>query len=284
MSNAHDSAADRPTLIFVHLPKAAGSTLRNVIVRQYPEAEQIDFEARFAGSLERRLQQINAERIARGRCFYGHMSYGLHRLLERPCQYITVLRDPADRLVSLYYFALTETKTQLYRRVIDERMSLEEFAACGVSPDIDNGQTRQLSGLPDLYRFDEIAPCPPEALDAAIANLEGLTAFGLAERFDESVLLMQEALGWPDVRYFSDNVNYRRPRREPIPESALGVIEARNHLDRRLYQHAVQVFDARVAKRGEAFQAALRRFRFWNGLRCSWRARLNRIRQTLSPP
>ena len=54
-------------------------------------------------------------------------------------------------------------------------------------------------------------------------------------------------------------------------------------LDRRLYQHASELFQARVAERGEAFQAALRRFRFWNGVRCSWRARLNRIRQTLRP-
>ena len=36
--------------------------------------------------------------------FKGHMLFGLHAILPQPATYITVVREPVDRVISSFYF------------------------------------------------------------------------------------------------------------------------------------------------------------------------------------
>src|SRR5438132_5483132 len=100
--------AQRPgemALIYLHLPKCGGTTLSRIIEWEYPPMRIFSDDPSFFRWSFYKLCQWPRERLARMRVFKGHMPFGLHRRLPQPATYITVLRDPVERVISEYYFA-----------------------------------------------------------------------------------------------------------------------------------------------------------------------------------
>jgi hypothetical protein len=96
----------------------------------------------------------------------GHFPFGIHQLLPKPSTYLTVLRDPINRVVSLYYHALKYSNNPLHERLVAERIGLKEFVSDIACKEAHNDQTRRLSGLnPDFGR------CSGEMLEIAKENL-----------------------------------------------------------------------------------------------------------------
>src|SRR5215469_1829692 len=92
-----DRAAE--AVIFLHLPKAAGSTLNRLIEWEYPLFEMYSIDPVFFEWSWGHLQHLSKERLRRTRMFKGHMLFGLHAILPQPATYITVLREPVDRVI-----------------------------------------------------------------------------------------------------------------------------------------------------------------------------------------
>ena len=101
-----------PLWIFIHIPKCGGTTFKAHVERYVPIEEQF-FEFSNWGRkyrAERGLPDFanrsESER-AQARVLAGHnVSYGIHRLVtgNRQARYISVLRDPAERCISLYNY------------------------------------------------------------------------------------------------------------------------------------------------------------------------------------
>lgn len=270
----------RPTVIFLHITKTAGTTLAQVAQQQYPGPgflrSDYDFDA-----FEAHLTSMpDADKRAID-CLFGHMAFGLHRWLPRPAVYVTLLREPVDRVISHYYYALHATDHPLHRRVVDEGMTLEDYLVSGVLDELNDGQVRRLSGA-----RDEAIPygsVPRELLDVAKRNLrEQFAAVGLTERFDESVLLFSRALGWKNVHYVTLNVTPGRPLRSSVPATLRRTIERYNLLDAELYAYARELFDDQLSRYGIT-PAAVMRFRVSRRCRSLQRriARLARRREGL---
>lgn len=85
------------TLFFLHLPKTGGTTLHHHFAEAFAP-EEICPE-RFSN-----LHGIPAATLATYRYFSGHFNYEQLRLVPGPCYVVTVLRDPAERILSTYYF------------------------------------------------------------------------------------------------------------------------------------------------------------------------------------
>jgi hypothetical protein len=145
-------------------------------------------------------------------------------------------------------------------------MSLKDYVCSGLSTEVDNGQTRLLSGVeeagaPPVIPFGE---CTVETLEIAKKNLcEQFAIVGLTESFDETLILLKRALCWRDPFYIKANVAKNRPRRDEIPEATLKGIIKHNELDIQLYQCARGLFRKQI-ERCVSFDSELQRFRSLN--------------------
>ena len=180
------------------------------------------------------------------------MPFGIHRRLSQPSTYITVLREPVERVISEYYFALHYRLHPQHRRM--QSLSLEDYAA--TTPH-HNLQCKLLAGLPGPRDFLS-GDCTEQTLETAKANLAAhFTLAGLTERFDETLALLKVLFGWKLHHYASFNVTPIRPGKEAVPTAIQRLIAEHNRFDVALHQHALPLFDRALETHRDAVDAAL---------------------------
>jgi hypothetical protein len=256
-------------VIFLHIPKTAGRTLEwMVLEKEYWPSESAKIDNANLERCQESLRSTDHETI---RLVNGHIGYGWHRLLDRPARYITLLREPVDRVISLYFHLKRDTNHTLHEEV--SKMSMREFIETGVFiEETHNGQTKLLSGA--LYGPPGENPLPETVglLGIALTNLERFAVVGLTERFDESLLLMKRALGWGRHYYARQNVGRNRPPKGHVSSAERELIQAANQEDIELYSQAKSVFESKFEAAGPSLAVELRQFR-----------RLNRLYAVLYP-
>src|SRR5256714_9537299 len=82
-------------LLFLHIPKAAGTTLHSIIERQFAPAQTFTISGADSPQGIKEFTGLPAERREQIRLLKGPMPYGLHEYLSVPATHITMLRDPA---------------------------------------------------------------------------------------------------------------------------------------------------------------------------------------------
>ncbi len=259
------------SLIFLHVPKAAGSTLHSIIERQYSKAATFHVEGNNVSRSIGEFRNLSAPRRETIKCLKGHMPYGLHSYLAQPCTYITCLRDPVDRIISHYHFVLRTPNHYLHERIVSQRITLDEYVSRGISYELSNAQTRLLAGQAkgDLQA---------DALDRAKKNLShDFAVIGLAERFDESLILMKRRLGWRHVYYRSKKVAPYSPAKSNVPAPTIRLIKKANEKDLELYTFAKHLFEASIEAEGPSFEFEVPIFRLLNSVYRFSRAGLDRL-------
>lgn len=215
------------TVIFQHIPKAAGSTLIFTVLMQR-FARDRSFICGTDGVLGDFLA-LPDERRAGLDFLAGHVDFGIHEHLGGPGAYFAFVRDPVERVVSHYFF-IRNSPRHRYRQEAQE-MDMEAFIASGIRPRMNNCMTRMISGLDAPY-----GKCPESMLDKAVENLmQDYFFLGIVERFDESLAMLAELLGWRNVRYDKRCVSKGRPQLIELPGGALDVVREYNNLDIELY-------------------------------------------------
>lgn len=175
---------------------------------------------------------------------YGHMDYRLHELLPPNSRYVTLMRNPVERVISHYHYVRRTANDPL--RELAMRSSLDDWVArCNLN-EMDNGQTRRLSGSTDPVSFGE---CSAEMLERARHNVQqNFSLVGITERFDETYGLMSKLFGWPIRHYQPRNVAQQRPSIKGISVRTIRLIEKFNALDMELYEHATRLFADRLGQ------------------------------------
>jgi hypothetical protein len=260
------------TLIFLHLPKTAGTTLAHILEGEYGGSAVLRMYESTSGE---ELAVLPTPRLDGTRVVMGHFDFGVHRFVPKPSTYISVLREPIGRVISHYQFVRRSPTHYLFDA--SRSMSLGEFVvACGAE-EPNNDQTRLLAGAGPLSSANG-----QERLIAAKEHLrDHFEVIGITEDFDRSVLLMKRAFGWRTPFYARRNVTRRRPLRGTVPDSTLQVIAAHNELDVELYRYARSLFDAQVHCQGPSLERELRAFKRLNTLR-GWLLPLLRSRFSAS--
>lgn len=199
-----------PTVIFMHIPKAAGSTFKSVLWREYGRSAVFDFRAPTMHEDFARFLALSPRERARFRAIQGHVPFGLHRLIEGPCRYVTLLRDPVDRLVSTYRFVRATPHHPDHIRVAADDFTFADFIDMTDRNGRLNLQTLWLSGVMEVAA-DRPAGPPTDLPDAELLarareNLE--TYFPLAapiDRFDDFLMGCRRMFSWRVPRYVSVN-------------------------------------------------------------------------------
>jgi hypothetical protein len=243
-------------IIFLHLPKTGGVTLRRTLKWKYaPDLLNFETLTKPAES----LGEVPLSERRNARVLLGHLHYGVHDYIPQRCEYITLLREPIARVVSYYYYILEHPKHWRYAELVRPGTSLDEFVRTSPERGVENDQTRMLSGR-GAGELDA-GSLGRKALDEAKRNLEGFLVVGLTERFDESFVLIRRALGWRFPLYATANV---ATRAKPASETALEAIRERNQLDLELYEFARGLFSAAIERQAEAVRREVAVFRVLN--------------------
>ena len=255
-------------VIFTHIPKTAGTSLRHIVQSQYQPYNVFEFyhlktqppKVRKGIEKYRRLNPVRQKAIA---FISGHVGFGLHQFLERPCTYITVLRDPIERVVSYYYFL------QRNQNAIVKDRTLQEFVRhfSGVH----NSMTCYLSGLTLKAQLQEpgvdvkTLQFANHTLEQAQKNIaRHFKVVGFLDRFDETCILLQRKLGWNFSSYVRKNVAKRRNLIDGVSAKDLELIRQYNQLDLQLYADAREKFIEAIAAEGASFTRDLSRFQLKN--------------------
>jgi len=233
----------RETLFFLHVPKCAGTTfVEEVLRKRFPPQRLLIFYEHRTEDLIRRLQTMGSRQQRRIHCLAGHFAYGVHRFYTaRPVLYLTVLRDPIERTISHYHQAWRRQDHYLHRAVRENNLSLREYVERRLSAELDNGQTRLIAGVGWGAPQGE---CPPTMLAAAKEHLDSFAVVGLTDMFDGFLQLVQRRFGWEIPAYQKRNVAETRMARQNLDPQTLAAIEAANQSDLDLYRYAQGLFAA----------------------------------------
>ena len=269
MEIARDRRAvtEDPTVIFLHIGKTAGTSLRQVLRRNFRASDVMLVSTRGRPREEtlERFSRLPEEVRACPRLLLGHTVFGLHEYVPRPCTYITLVRKPLRLVLSQYLFVLRTPGHRHHELVTSEHMSIEDYVRSGISMEMDNSQTRAIAG--DLST--PYGACTDEMLETAKHNVEeAFAVVGLTERFDETLILLQKMFGWAKLHYVRANV---APRSHPpeLSEGAHELVEEHNRLDNELYRYVTERFETAIG-RCPSFDVDLDRFRRVNSLYRPW--------------
>jgi hypothetical protein len=259
-------------LVFVHIPKTAGTTLHKVISHQY-RPKDILIRHDSDGPISETLASWMGDPP---KVVMGHYSVGLHQYVPG-VRYITCLREPVARLISHYHYASGFPGHYLYDTIHRDKLDLAGYVSSGIAGELSNGMTRMLAGVQDCQ-----ASVGGEALALAKRHIEEYFDVAiLNERFDEGLLLLGQQLGWATPYYFRRKVgHYSAAAANPDARTRQAILEF-NALDVDLYEWAKERFDRQasvdpaLARRTQRFQSLNRHWGKAVFLARELRSRLN---------
>lgn len=229
-------------LVFIHVPKTAGTTFKQILLRNYGKNVSLDtlFPYRSISSLQYYLESnrtLEKELLeTQFELIYGH--HALPHAQYPQHAFITFLRDPVDRIIS-EYDSVVPTPWHVNAKIInDENITLSDYPVRFPFTG-SNLMVKTYASLEEIKPGEE-----KKALEMAKRNIETrFDAIGITEHFDLSLILFKHKKILKDLRY--RDLNKSKSVHE-VRQSDLDTIENANKLDRELYQFALRLFEHNI--------------------------------------
>ena len=265
----------RVVILHGHIFKNAGTSFDWSLKRQFGEGflDHRDDRAMRAGEGHHLRELVEAQPGLRAISSH-HMTSDLPDLVDVKFLQVFLLRHPLERLRSVYEFERRQRGQTPGSRAARSK-SFSDYVAWRMLPEvahtIRNYQTLYLAGFHGLANHAELAQIH---FPAALHALPEATLVGLVDRYDESMVVLEEALRpyYPDIdlAYVPQNVA-RGKAGEPSTDrlvaatlDQLGDLQKtvidNNSYDLALYQLATQTLEAKIRTMAD-FEARLSNYR-----------------------
>jgi hypothetical protein len=240
-------------VIFLHIPKAAGNTIRSVALRNYPIRSVLAMPHKVHPGIAA-FNNTPPEKLAAVQFMYGHVAFGIHERFPDKSKYMTFLRDPVERVLSFWRFIRGNPNHRLYM-VANKFNTLREFLEAEITPEISNLQTVAISG-----KALASADCSELDYQLATSNLQSsFSVIGIVEEFDRSLALCSATFGWKDPIWNQLNRSAFHLERSDVDPADLALIQSLNEYDIRLYELGMSLFKTQCANHAPAIQRILSR-------------------------
>ncbi|EFA86236.1 hypothetical protein PPL_00798 [Heterostelium album PN500] len=220
--------------LYLHVPKTGGNSIIYLFRKTF-------------GSVKAYQQWIHPSYIDRNvvsgrKAVVGHYNYGIHSYLNKEEQqtysYMTMLRDPIDRVISHYYYHREQINDEGHQLAM--QLDFKEWIK--KSPRGQNEQTRVLAGI-----SVEAEPLVTnESFRQALYHLRKMKFVGITERFTESIVLMKYYCGLTDLTEVKSNKRKATTNLSSIPQDVIDLIREYNWMDILLYQEALKMFERQL--------------------------------------
>ena len=231
-------------LYFLHLEKTGGTSFTELLDHQFPDKDRLQV------MWLHRIDGKSPEELEKFRLFRGHLNYNFHKRLNNKPITITMLREPIDRVVSLYYFWRNEASKEPGETPWDVQIAVdkdfEEFLADErLRHALFNYQTRTILTEKNnlmLKRTED------QLIARGINRLHEFPFVGLLDRFNDSIALLYYTFGWFPKDLFKPpktKSNPNRPSIDDIPPHICERIKELNRADIALYEYAQELFETR---------------------------------------
>ena len=225
--------------LFLHIQKTAGSSLLEMVYRHY--RNNLTRHGDCWGHAPDEFKDILF--------VSGHFGYEFAKHLMQGRFTFTFLRDPAERIISLYYFCRGRKPDQflIYRRA--NELDFQSFLEAGftdpmVKTHIWNNQVWQLAygyynGPLDNKRADDFSA--EKLLELAKEHLEEFSFIGFTETADQDGMKILSALNIPSGTGIPKvNITENRPRVADLSANAVILLDELTFLDKQLYAYALE--------------------------------------------
>ena len=241
------AASSTSPVVFMHVPKTAGSSLTNMLVSQYPPDRVYRPEGRAS------LSQLQTNELESYQLFCGHFDWSQFKYLPKTSRVITILRDPIDRILSLYRYWRSFSWEYAEQRndfgiQYAKSVGLHEFffdAPLGIRANYENAVVRQLVGADFCQPHVGFSLADEQTVQLAKYRISGLAVCGVTDDFQGSSDLIARCLGLPQLQVRFDNrtrppddCNNEAELRNRVGDALLARLNALTHLDRQIFQYA----------------------------------------------
>ena len=244
-------------IYYIHIPKTAGTSVIRIFEKQIYQSrfKRINptrdiHPKKFLKDAPNYLKGYSPKESSKIDLIAGHFNHGVHKAISETFSYLTILRNPVERVISEYFY-MKQMGFFHQSVIMDESLSLEDYLHHKDTYYLNNLQTRMLSGT----SYDMGDELNESNYKAALKNLQDLNAVGLTERLPETLALFYLKLKWSRVPVIkSINKNLSRPDTYSIQEECIKKIIEREQFDIRLYHEAEKIFQVSLGKYGEKIQ------------------------------
>lgn len=190
----------RPRVVFIHTPKTGGSSITTYF-KEYVGSKRSGRVVRY-DDFRKQDPVLFALHARKARFVMGHMPWSAFEHCRSADTFsFTVLRDPYQRLRSLYQFIVNLPDSYEREPEVDEmrRMSLEDFLSSkdpAIRKYTDNYLARQFAGSLDI--LPETQEDKRELARRAIENLESIDLVGFNDDLDSTFMRVAEVAGLPE--------------------------------------------------------------------------------------